>query len=128
MFVYIGTEKPHGKIGQLMPVHKRVQSCVYKCSTKAFLLSLVNKPGHMDRHYNKSINPFITTVVPHLVLDMIFTAMLQPAKTPTQVLDGATSYHSLLSALVASPSLSRQELSIFNLLKLKYSTKIFKGK
>ena len=82
----------------------------------------------MDRHYNKSINPVVTTVVPHLVLDMIFTAMLQPAKTPTQVLDGATSYHSLLSALAASPSLSRQELSIFNLLKLKYSIKIFKGK
>ena len=38
----------------------------------------------MDRHYNKSINPVVTTVVPHLVLDMIFTAMLQPAKTPTQ--------------------------------------------
>ena len=82
----------------------------------------------MNRHYNKSINPVVTTVVPHLVLDMIFTAMLQPAKTLTQVLDGPTSYHSLLSALAASPSLSRQELSIFNLLKLKYSKKIFKGK
>ena len=82
----------------------------------------------MNRHYNKSINSVVTTVVPHLVLDMIFTAMPQPAKTLTQVLDGPTSYHSLLSALAASPSLSRQELSIFNLLKLKYSIKIFKGK
>ena len=82
----------------------------------------------MDRHYNKSINPVVTTVAPHLVLDMIFKAMLQPAKTLTQVLDGPTSHHSLLSALEASPSLSQQELSIFNLLKLKYSTKIFKEK
>ena len=82
----------------------------------------------MNRHYNKSINSVVTTVVPHLVLDMIFTAMLQPAKTLTRVLDGPTSHHSLLSALAASPSLSRQELSIFNLLKLMYSTKIFKGK
>ena len=128
MFVYIGTERPHGKIGELMLVYKRVQCCVYKCSTKAFLFSLVNKPGHMDRHYNKSINPVVTTVVPHLLLDMIFTAMLQPAKIPTQVLNGPTFHHSLLSAPAASPSRSRQELSIFNLLRLMYSTKILKGK
>ena len=82
----------------------------------------------MNRHDNKSINPVVASVVPHLVLDMIFTAMLQPAKTLTRVLDGPTSHHSLLSALAASSSLSRQELSIFNLLKLKYSTKILKGK
>ena len=25
------------------------------------MFSLVNKPGHMDRHYNKSINPVVTT-------------------------------------------------------------------
>lgn len=37
-------------------------------------------------------------------------------------------HHSLLSTLVASPSRSQPEVSIFNVMKLKYFTEILKGK
>ena len=76
----------------------------------------------VNRHYVKSIHSFVTTVAPYLVMDMIFTspAMLQLAKSPIQVLDGPT--------LAASPSRSQPEVSIFNVMKLKYFTEILKGK
>lgn len=84
----------------------------------------------VNRHYVKSIHSFVTTVAPYLVLDMIFTspAMLQSAKSPIKVLDGPTFHHSLLSTLAASPSRSQPEVSIFNVMKLKYFTEILKGK
>ena len=113
---------------------------VYQYSSKqskAFLVSLVNKPGWIpvkltqrgvNRHYGKSIHSVVTTVAPYLVMDMIFTstAMLQSAKSPTQVLDGPTFHHSLLSTLAAPRS--QPEVSIFNVMKLKYFTEILKGK
>ena len=84
----------------------------------------------VNRQYVESIHSFVITVAPYFVIDMIFTspALLQLAKSPIQVLDGPTFHHSLLSTLAASPSRSQPEVSIFNVMKLKYFTEILKGK
>ena len=68
----------------------------------------------------------VTTVVPHLVEDTISTLPVMPHPTQilTQTLDTSTVHH--LATVMAAPSRdhSWQEVTIFNLMKLKCFMKV----
>ena len=70
----------------------------------------------------------VTTVVPHLVEGTLFTSQATPHPTHilTQTLDTPTVHH--LATVMAAPSRNHswQEVTIFNLMKLKCFMKLFK--
>ena len=68
----------------------------------------------------------VSTVVPHLVEDTISTlpASHHPTKILTQTLDTPTVHHLATVMAAPSPDHSWQELTLFNLMKLKCFMKV----